>query len=277
MKYSTSWFGGAFALPLLVAAPGCVSSNHQLASRKSSPAVAINLPGRPSTPVDAKLESVIVYDGPGSWKRRAFWDEYVVTVDNRSRLPITLTGAYLIDGDGNRISPGSDWQQLERQSADWWKRNATPENFALGAGQTVIAVGAGTGLVVAFAGLLGASLPAVGVGLASALVFGGAAHLLEKPDQDGQRLITEEFNRRQLALHAPVTAGDLAHGSLFFQVTPSPRELWLHYKVADQTHRVAIDLAPLIGLHRRNHPPAGPQPVHATVALDEHPPAPVGR
>src|SRR3954470_11695952 len=83
---------------LTLANTGCLTCGYRLSDKNALPAVALNLPSSPaiappnspsesaSTALSsgaASLSSVIVYEGPGSWKKAAFWDEYVVTVTNR--------------------------------------------------------------------------------------------------------------------------------------------------------------------------------------------------
>src|SRR3954464_15504523 len=42
---------------------------------------------------DLTLQSVIVFRGPGSWKREARWDEYVVTMANHGAAPLVVEWA----------------------------------------------------------------------------------------------------------------------------------------------------------------------------------------
>ena len=72
---------GCMLLAALLTLPGCVSKRYQSASKKTPPAVAINLAAQ-QPPVAVVLNTVIVFQGPGSWKREAYWDEYVVSIVN---------------------------------------------------------------------------------------------------------------------------------------------------------------------------------------------------
>jgi hypothetical protein len=50
-------------------------------SQKNTPPVqTLSIAFPPSAPLQAMLAALIVYGGPGSWKREALWDEYVVTI-----------------------------------------------------------------------------------------------------------------------------------------------------------------------------------------------------
>jgi hypothetical protein len=242
------------ALILLAASPGCVQSNVQRASARTPPAVVLGLPGAPASPVAAELETVIVYEGPGSWKRRAFWDEYIVIVTHTGPTPLQLTDATLVGESGAPIKPGNDWEETERQSADWWRRNATAGNLALGAGAIVIGAAAGTSVIAMAAAVLAGSNPILGIAAGVALVSAGAAHLLVVPSEESQRFIADEFDRRRIKFPVKLGSADTFRGSLFFRVTPSPRKLLLHFDSRGPKRIVSIELAPLQGLHRRESP-----------------------
>ena len=71
--------------------------------------------------VDATILTVIVYRGPGSWKQKALWDEYVVNIINNSEEQITFDHAELIDIEGNPQLSGMDPWMLEETSKENWK------------------------------------------------------------------------------------------------------------------------------------------------------------
>lgn len=124
---------------------GCVSSHYQLAkSANANPAVILDLkttPGvggsEPSSLADASLRNVIVYHGPGSWKRDAYWDEYVVSITNRGTAPLVIETATLADFQGNSTSPCADPWTLEKESLTSWQKLKSSQmgnQLALGAG-----------------------------------------------------------------------------------------------------------------------------------------------
>lgn len=240
---------------LAMACSGCVASNFQKAPVNTPPAVTLNLSGKPTAPVRAEVETVIAYNGPGSWKRRAFWDEYVVAIANEGGTPVRIAKVSLLDQSGQRLAPGSDWEDLERQSADWWKRLATPENFLIGAGTTVSGVTAGSGLGLLYLALMAGSAPVAGIGAGVALVGAGAMYLLGHPSDAGRQAITAEFDRRRFVDGKTLIPGEVAAGSFFFRITPAPRELIVDYERAGRMHTVTIDLAVLNALHMK--PQAG--------------------
>src|SRR4051812_11085465 len=114
-------------LPLIaLGLGGCVSTKYKMAKPQATPpAVTLNLGNTPAAAdapapaLAATLHTVIVYQGPGSWKREAYWDEYVVTVVNRSDKPVTIESASLTDFQGQTSAPGDNPWALENQSHDY--------------------------------------------------------------------------------------------------------------------------------------------------------------
>ena len=118
----------------LLACSGCVSAKYQSAANGTPPPVALNLTSAParflplestggdSNPaaappsVAAVVHSVIVYRGPGSWKRNAYWDEYVVSLVNRDSASLVVESAMLTDFRGDTSAPDYFPWPLERQS-----------------------------------------------------------------------------------------------------------------------------------------------------------------
>ncbi len=239
------------ALLLVATFSGCASSSVRRASANTPPAVSLALSGRPSGALQAIVETVIVCDGPGSWKRRAFWDEYVVTVKNSGPTPASILGASLVDAQNQWIASGSNWKDLERQSADWWRRHATANNLALGAGLTVVAGTLGASAIGMFAAAIVGSGPVLGIAAGAALVSLGTAHLLTSQAEDAEKFIASEFDRRRLPFQHPVAAGSATCGSFFFRITPSPQRLIVHLDVAGRNQVAVVDLPSLHRLHRK--------------------------
>jgi len=95
--------------------PGCVSANYKFAGKDTPPAHALNV-HFPPAPLEASLASVITDGGPGSWKREAFWDEYVVTLHNTGDQPLQVASGTLVDFAGTSRSAGDDPWAVERES-----------------------------------------------------------------------------------------------------------------------------------------------------------------
>lgn len=270
------------AVPLsALALSGCVTRGYKLAEKNVPPAVAFNLaarsgPGsiRKPSPIGATLNTVIVYRGPGSWKREAYWDEYVMTVTNRGDLPLELSSALLHAVQAEPIEPGNDPWQLEKLSKAWWESNALQQ-----AGIYLkLGTGAAVGFGVAYAAgwqAFGAAMAGgtAGSGVAAAGAIGTAAVVVVPVIAGGtvymnfhrKHQIEAEFSRRRFELPTIVMPGETARGSLFFRISPGPERLVLSGRAGGQPVEITIDLAPLAGLHLAQptaaaSPPPAPAP-----------------
>ena len=262
--------GLAFALP------GCVSTKYKFANKDTPPAAPLNLIVS-QAPAELTVHTVIVYEGPGSWKRRAYWDEYVLTIANRGDAPLTLESAALVDFQDKQIPAGSDPWQLEKESKTWWqnvKSSETGRLLTLGAGTAVV----GTAFVLTAGSVVFGATSGVAAG--AAVVLGAATIALPVYavttvfiNISGRHKIEAEFNRRRLALPATIAPGQDVQGSLFFRVTPGPRRLLLHGRTKDGPCDLAFDLTPLAGLHFKEAPhPAGPGPAEPARPATPSPP-----
>lgn len=261
---------------------GCVSRGYKLADKNAPPPVALNLSSAPvaavapepadanaatsAAPAEAVVRTVIVYQGPGSWKREAYWDEYVVTVTNRGEAPLIVNGATLLALNGESTLPGEDPWKLERIGKTWWQSNAGDQTktYLLLGGGTV----AGFGTVVAsvfagggiFAPLTGGAAVAAGVGTAAVVALPLVAVGSVGLNIHRKHQVEAEFKRRRLVLPLTLAPGQSIDGSLFFRATPSPSELRLHTGAPDETRNVTVSLAPLASLHLRMPIVPAPKP-----------------
>ena len=134
---------------------GCVSPRYRLAEEGTPLALALDI-SFPQAPLQATLDAIIAYGGPGSWKREALWDEYVVTLQNHGERPVTINSATLADSDGTAYAAGNDPWALEKQSKILEKQyRARGVAFMRYAAPGVLIVGAGAG-AIASAGIFSA-------------------------------------------------------------------------------------------------------------------------
>jgi hypothetical protein len=251
----------ALGVGLLLAQAGCVSAKYKSSSKDTPPAVPLNLTARPDSDPDKKaaaeitLQAVIVFRGPGSWKRDAYWDEYVLKIMNRGSAPLNVDSAILTDFQNQSVVPGQEPWELERQSRSYEKRLLSTSGYALAVGSGAVASTMG--------GLLGgawvASMAGASAGSIAALpVFVGATIYR---NVSGKHHINDQFNSRRLALPLTLAPGQATQGSLFFRISPGPQRLALHSTGAGEESRDDfIDLAPLAGLHRKTSEAAKPSP-----------------
>lgn len=231
---------------------GCVSRKYQAASALGAQPrwINANLEG---APLKSRLDSVIIYQGPGSWKKSAYWDEFLITFTNESDAAITVTSAGLVDYFGTTMPAGSDPWKLEKDSQLQRDRYLNAGvNFALHtigyAALTYGAIGAGAvigGVVTnSWAGLTAGAT----VGVAAVPV---TAIVIYVNNQKHRRAIETEFQRRRLMLPLTLDPGESRSGSLFFPLTVSPQSLRLEGSRGDKQEVSLLPLPMLSGLHRK--------------------------
>lgn len=233
-----------------LAGAGCVSKKYAAASAIGAQPTPIdaNLGGEP---LAVRLNSVIIYHGPGTWKQEAYWDELIVTVSNVSDRPATFGAARLVDHLGSPQTAGDNPWQTEKLSLSQKKRyEKAGVNFALNAlGYAAFTYGAvGAGVIV------GAVTTSTWSGLAAGATVGlvavpVTAIVIYARNQNKRGVIENEFHRRRLKLPLTLQPGESQSGSLFFPMTVSPKELvveWLQDGKAGVTRLVPAALA---GLH----------------------------
>ncbi|MDQ5978409.1 MAG: hypothetical protein QG602_1383 [Verrucomicrobiota bacterium] len=230
---------------------GCVSARYQKVDKSPIPPVPLNLTAT-QPPFEATLQSVVVYHGPGSWKRDAFWDEYVVSLVNRGETPLTIETASLIDFQGDPSTPGDNPWLLEKQSLTLQKEiNRAAKAVLVQIGGGYLAVGA-AGSVMFFSGVAcGTAGSVISAGLLP-VYAGGAIY----ENVSSRHKIEKEFQLRRLVLPQTIAPGQTLQGSLFFRISPGPQRLMLHGRAGDKPSDVTIDLTPLRSLHLKSTQPS---------------------
>jgi len=224
----------------------CVSPNYKLADKGTPPAHTLNISFPPAS-LDAHLVSVITDGSPGSWKREAFWDEYVVELHNIGEQPLQVEGASLVDFAGRSNSAGDDPWALERQSKTLERKyRDAGMAFARMAAPRVL-VTAAEPAVVASAGIGAAGATAAATATAVALPAYGLA--VWSVNRRHKAAISAEFNRRRLPLALNLAPGETRTGSFFFPMVPNPRSLELAWSSAAGAGHAALPLDFLRGLH----------------------------
>lgn len=255
-----------FLAGALLTSTGCVSARYKSAPSSTPAAVVLNLTSTPAQsaaveappgvqtpaaalpPVEVIVHSVIGFHGPGSWKRDAYWDEYVVSVINRDGDPIVIESATVTDFHGDPNGTGDNpWQleKLSRSRQDELNRIGKTVLVQVGSG-TLVAGASGTMIIMgAFAG----SAVAVTAGLA---LFPAYIASSVVRNVSSRHDIAAEFSRRRIALPAIVAPGERKQGSLFFRIAPGPQRLALQCRVGGESRDLAVNLAPLAGLHLKS-------------------------
>jgi hypothetical protein len=206
----------------------------------------------PPSALDTSLYSEISYGGPGSWKREAYWDEYVVIMHNNGDQALNITSATLMDYADAVQPAGSDPWALERESKSLerryrdagiaFSRMAAPRVIASAAEPTVVAsTGVGTAGAATAATLTAVALPVYGV-----TIFGINMH--------NKAAIKNEFNRRRVPLPLTLGPGESRAGSFFFPMVPNPQALTVRWTSNDRDGESTLKLSFLQGLHVKDGP-----------------------
>lgn len=238
---------------------GCVTSKrYRMAKGDVVPAPELRWTTTAGT-AELTLTALIVYQSPGSWKRVARWDEYIVRVGNSGESGLVIDRAELTDLDGDAQSPGDDPWRLERLSLTNWDKY----------GKRGLQVLAGAGAVAVYGAATYAS--AMGSIMSGGAAAGGAALLTVIPivaavditavviiNRRNRRKVEAEFNRRRLALPCTIEPGSSAEGSLFFPMTPGPQRLTLYGWSDAAPIELELDLSALAGLHLKPALQKGP-------------------
>ncbi len=236
----------ALAVIMVLPLTGCVSSRYRAAPKDTPAPQLLNVAFTPA-PLEAALTTLITYNGPGSWKRNAFWDEYVVTLHNPGSQPLVVSGTGLVDYAGT-VRPAGDkpWalekesKTLERQYKDAgiaFVRYTAPALLIIGAGSAAVS-SAGV-LTAAGSTAAGATVIALPVYYAVILTI----NHYNKVDME------KEFARRRLALPLTLAPGETRTGSLFFPMGPNPRSLGLCWSAGTTSDESVLPLDFLHGLH----------------------------
>jgi hypothetical protein len=216
----------------------------------------------PNASLEALLNTVIVYNGPGSWKRDSFWDEYVVTLRNPGNQYLVVSSADLTDyAHIIRPARGEPWalekesKTLEQKYKDdriAFVRYTAPGVLIIGAGAVVVA---NTGYILTW----GAYGVGAGAGAAAA-----AATVVALPLYYGtvltinhynKRDMETEFNRRRILLPLTLAPGEARTGSFFFPMVPNPQSLSVRWAVGPTFGESVLPLNFLSGLHVQVPPP----------------------
>lgn len=248
---------GVPALAGALALAGCLTVEYQAAPAATPPAVPLNLAAL-QPPLDFSLRTVIVYDGPGSWKRDALWDEYVVTLRNQGAAAITVERAGLIDFAGTRNDPGDDPWQLEKESQTLeqrylrdgiaFARSEIPDALVFGSA----AVGGAAGTLFAAVSATASSASVIGLPVYYIVVYG--------VNRNNKATARGEFARRRLVLPLTLFGGESQTGSLFLPMSPNPRSLDIAWSNGGDRQELVLDLARLQGLHAAAHVPRAASP-----------------
>jgi len=211
--------------------------------------------------LSARIDAVIVRDGPGSWSKNADWDEYLLHVRATSGWSLDITRVVVVDSLGKRHQPRAYMRELADESKEIAKRYEDEDlKVTANAGAALFWTGYFVGGASAAAGLatLGTAGAAAGAavgGLVMAPVLMTAGVVVAAQEYQVQR----EIDRRNTVLPLALAAQQDLPVTLFFPIAPSPRRVEITYTDPAGEHVLVIDTQDaLVGLHLL--PKEGEQP-----------------
>ena len=213
--------------------------------------------------LSAKLEWVVVKDGPGTWATNAFWDEYQLRIDNVADEPLTVVQVQVIDSLGTTHVPAADRASLLYFSKLTKKRYADQAlSVDPGAGTFgMVAVGTYGGVVavtaasvpaaVAVANTWGVSASAAATPALAAmaysvplLIVGGVVHSANNAE------VSDEILERQTPMPVVLQPGQGERVRVFVPIAPSPQKVRIVYRIDGDAELLEIDTAEVLeGLH----------------------------
>lgn len=215
----------------------------------------------------AILDWVIVRDGNGAWAKNADWDEYLISLTNRSADPVRITDLAVFDSLGTRIDPRANRKELlkgSKETAHRYRASGLKTKAGMGGagllatGAAVGAVGYGAALGSAYGSMMGGTAAAGGVAAASAMLIAApvfAVFGIVRAVHNSQ--VNNEIERRQTTMPVLLSATQTQHLDIFFPLAPSPQRIEITYVDSRGEHRLPVDIrAALAGLHLGNGQPA---------------------
>ena len=229
---------------------GCVATKYKLAKKDTLPVQLLSVAFPPSGPLQPTLAALIIYGGPGSWKREALWDEYVLTLQNSGGRAVTIDSITLTDSAGMEVAAGVDPWALEKQSKILEKQySARGLAFARTAGPAVLVVGAGAAAAAATTASVFVSAAAAGAALAGIVVLPVYYVTVWGINHHNKKAVMTEFTRRLLPLPLTLASGETRTGSVFYPMVRDPRSLGLQWSSEAGDGKAILWLDFMHGLH----------------------------
>lgn len=168
------------------------------------------------------LDTVLLPDGPGAWIKDAKWDEYILTIHNKTNSIVTIQDLSIVDARGTLVSQPYNLHLLE-QKTKALKGEYESAGLAVGKniGWQAGAMGAG-----ALALLMG---PAVGVAAAGAGLYSVYA------GRQDEEKTTNEYQLRKLTKDSKIDQHGRLTKSAFFPLMPPPETLVVQYQYGDES------------------------------------------
>jgi len=211
------------SLVLIVFLVGCASTRYIQSPSTTAPERGIS---GSNSDLDITVNCIIHTDGPGSWVRKAPWDEYVVTVSTTPDKSLTLYRVALIDATGVHWESHDHPAQLITASDELSKVYASM-------GRTGAALAGTAASLVTAIPFIG---PAISIGGAVTSQFGLYASAKDQANMN------EEFARRRMPSPRSLPSNVHVTGSIFFPIIPNPKAIMFEYRAGQDMNTLEIPL-----------------------------------
>lgn len=250
----------ALAAAIAASMSACGTSTKML---KETTAAAPAMLGTASdAALEVRVDGLVVRDGPGSWSRHAYWDEYRVTLVNRGDATMTIAGVSVVDSLGVGATASAKRKTLSQETKRSIARhrkagmdvapgaNSRAGLLMVGGSAAMVTGGAAVGAAsvtasVGGSGASGAASAGAGLALGGVVLVG---YGINRMVQNGR--LSNAIEDRSLVL-GDIAPGARRSGSAFVPITPAPTELVVTYRDdGGHAHDVIVPLpAALSQLH----------------------------
>ena len=217
------------------------------------------------THLELTLDQLVVQNGPGTWARDAFWDEYRFTASSRAEGGVEIRGIAVINSLGAVVEQKTTRFSLEKASKDTKREYAkagielvpgnagnadivTPAAVAAGVGAVG---GLGTAAVISTTGLATTSALAAPMVAGAAVVFAApvlAVGGIMKTTYNEE--VDDEIQARQTVFPLRIEGPEPSSIVVFLPIGPSPREIRVDYAADADERSLTVPVGELLdGLH----------------------------
>jgi len=185
--------------------------------------------------LEANLDWIVVRNGPGSWAKDAFWDEYILTINNSSEAWLAIENIVVIDSTQTVVNTEYSRKALKKAYKVVKKRSKKAGlKIKLGEGSTeatgnsivaaaVVAGGAGSGSVaVAGGGTLTAAGGAIVVAV-PAIAIGTVMKMVNN------KKVNEKIVEKKTVFPIQLSAQETLQLNVIFPAIPSPSLVRITY------------------------------------------------
>lgn len=238
---TTTRIGALLLVALVLLLVGCAPASRIVRQGEGDSPQTLDLRTPEEGALRARVQHLVVPDGPGSWVREAAWDEYGLTLSNSSSSPVVVQ-AIEVSSEHFTSAHQLDRGELEAISSKHFERMKTL-GIVLMIGSAALTTAASVAFVAAGWTLATPAIPLL-------LAFEGvSAYRTMVRRAEDRGVMDYQLARRGIHLPATIAPGSELTASAFVPVTPAPQRLAVRYLLEGEVRNAVVELAPLANLH----------------------------